>query len=459
MEKKLTKWNQSNYEIELIVTPEEKEKARQQMLKGFQKDMDLPGFRKWFVPLSLVEQNIKPEYMNVWIYEEVINKWLREIINENQKLKFVGEPYDVNQNEKDWKMIVTFRLDVFPEVEILNDDWTSHKMKKIETEVTEDEIKNAVKELKRNYADYQDHDVISTETISKISMEYLDKDWTVKHTSSLFIWEPEYNEDPFYKNTFVDKKKDESLELNYKHEDMPKQVQFTKSDDKPHSVRFTVKDIKKVIYPEMTEEMLTKLFGKDSTVKNEAQLKDFITDTIKKHKSDQELVKLIEEFLNKTRWSSMKVDLPKTLIEKEYENRLHNLEHRFWDKERFEWFFKQMWDEKAKAFVNDMKKSAAESLEKYFILMKAVEKLWLDVNWNNPQELEAERKIYEALTWGVKTAPKKAEKVEEKGDEKKAKKTEEKPTKEKTVKVKAVKKAPAKVEKTEKKPAKTAKKK
>jgi FKBP-type peptidyl-prolyl cis-trans isomerase (trigger factor) len=46
MEKKIKKGNQANYEIELIVTGAEQEEAKQLMLKQFQKDFEMTGFRK-----------------------------------------------------------------------------------------------------------------------------------------------------------------------------------------------------------------------------------------------------------------------------------------------------------------------------------------------------------------------------------------------------------------------------
>ena len=44
----------------------------------------------------------------------------------------------------------------------------------------------------------------------------------------------------------------------------------------------------------MDEVMLQKLFGPESTVKNEAQLLDFITESISHQKFEAELIKVIE---------------------------------------------------------------------------------------------------------------------------------------------------------------------
>lgn len=45
---------------------------------------------------------------------------LKEILNEN-KIDFIGEPYDLSSNLK--KGEITFKFDVYPEVKFINSDW------------------------------------------------------------------------------------------------------------------------------------------------------------------------------------------------------------------------------------------------------------------------------------------------------------------------------------------------
>lgn len=59
-----------------------------------------------------------------------------------------------------------------------------------------------------------------------------------------------------------------------------------------------------------------------------------------------------------------------------------------------------MGDEKGKAFLDDIKRAAKESLEKFFILQKMVEALKIDINREKPETLEVERKLYEKLEEG-----------------------------------------------------------
>jgi len=178
---------------------------------------------------------------------------------------------------------------------------------------------------------------------------------------------------------------------------LPPTVQTKKPEAKPTKIVFTLTDIKDVVLPEINEETLTKLFGKESEVKNESDLLKYIDDSISAQKFDTELIKEVEDFLKIIREKYMEVNIPQTLLNQEVRVRLENLEKRFGGKEKMETYFKQMGDEKAKTFVDDISLAAKESLEKFFILQKVADELKLDINWEKPVDLEIERKLYEKL--------------------------------------------------------------
>jgi hypothetical protein len=60
-------------------------------------------------------------------------------------------------------------------------------------------------------------------------------------------------------------------------------------------------------------------------------------------------------------------------------------------------YFKQMGEDKAKTFVDDISAAAKESLEKFFILQKVADELKLDINREKPVDLEIEKKLYDKL--------------------------------------------------------------
>jgi len=99
METTLTKWKQSNYEIRITASAQDMEKFKNKALQAFQKDMTEPGFRKWHVPLDIVEKKINPAYLEMGILEEIVHQGVKKVIDENKDIKFIGNIYDLNKEE------------------------------------------------------------------------------------------------------------------------------------------------------------------------------------------------------------------------------------------------------------------------------------------------------------------------------------------------------------------------
>ena len=397
MEKKVKKWAHANYDIQLTITPKEYEDAKLIMLQEFQKDYEAPGFRKGSAPLDMVEKNVKPEYISIGAYEKLINIWLQEILKEQPDLKLIGEPYDLKQEKKWENTIIDFKLDIFPEVEVVNNDREKQSVTPIDNTATKEEIEGTLMNIKKQYADYQDADSIQLDTISKIALEYLDKEGKVIHTGHTYIGEQEFAEDPFFPATFINKKKDEVIELAHDEKKLPAILHNKKSDAQAEKIKLTIKDIKKIVLPEMTPEMLKKLFWDDTKLQNQEDLVAYIKDSIEHQKYDQELIKKIEGVLQNLRNKAMKVIIPQTLINEELKSRIQNLEQRLGWKEKMDAYFKNMGDEKAKAFFEDITKAAEESLEKFFILQKFTQLLNLEVDRNQSAHMAVEQKLYDKL--------------------------------------------------------------
>ncbi|MEI6773803.1 MAG: hypothetical protein WCL18_03100 [bacterium] len=321
----------------------------------------------------------------------------------------IGEPYDLKQEQKEENTIIDLKLDIFPEVEVINNDREKQSCTPIDNTATQEEIEGTLMNIKKQYADYQDTDTIELDTISKIALEYLDKEGKVIHTSHTYVGEQEFAEDPFFPKTFINKKKDEIIELTHNEEDLPAVLHNKKGETKAEKIKLTIKDVKKIILPDMTPEMLKKLFGDDTKLQNQEDLTGYVKDSIEHQKYDQELIKKIEEILQNLRNKAMKVLIPQTLINEELKTRMKSLEERLGGKEKMDQYFKNMGDEKAKAFFEDITKAAEESLEKFFILQKFTQLLNLDVDRNQSAHMAVEQKLYDKL-------------VKDNGTEKKTKK-------------------------------------
>ena len=140
MEKKLTKWTLSNYEITITITAQEQEDTKKQVLEHFQKDVEVQWFRKWHAPLDVVEKQVNPQYLTIGIYEDLINKGVQAILKEQPEIKFIGEPYDVKEEKVESGLSITFALDIYPEVEVKNTSREKEGIKEVDATPTKKEL-------------------------------------------------------------------------------------------------------------------------------------------------------------------------------------------------------------------------------------------------------------------------------------------------------------------------------
>jgi len=66
-------------------------------------------------------------------------------------------------------------LDVYPQIEVIDDKWKTNKMNKIDTKATDKEVEESLVNLKKNYAEYKDAKKIEKDTVSKVSLDFLNK--------------------------------------------------------------------------------------------------------------------------------------------------------------------------------------------------------------------------------------------------------------------------------------------
>ena len=389
----LKKGDQSNYEVVITFTEENKKKEKMHVLQHFQQTLNVSGFRKGHVPLDIVEKQVSPESLDMEIEEHIINHEIQNIIKENETIKFIGEPYGYKKDQKDDTITITLNIDVFPELTIDGEKWKKEKVEKIEVKVEPEEIENAFLNLKRNYADYQETDILEKDTVSKIGMEFLDKEGNVQEKGSVYVGNEEFTEDKFWKDTFEGKKKDETIEVKYNEKKLPKTV-LAKEGKEIEKIRFTIKDIKKQIFPEFNKENIEKFFGKDAGVSNEEDIRQHIEKTIREEKYYQQLAQNTEKYIQAIQGKGVSIVVPETVINQEFKSRLESLEKRMGSKEKVKEYINSLSEEDAKNFINEIRKAAKDSLEKYFILTEITRQLGIEIDWGKDEDFGIEKKLY-----------------------------------------------------------------
>ena len=424
MEKQLTQGKQCNYQVTFTFTDAEKAGVKNHVLEHFAKDMNIPGFRAGKVPLHMVESKVQPAYIQMAITEHLVNKGIQELLRENKDLKFIGEPYAFDTKEDKGTTTVSFLLDIYPEVEVKGKNWEKVQMNALSVEATEKEVEDSLLNIQKNYADYKDTDTIAVkDTLSKLGLEFFDKEGKSVEKGTTYLGETEFAEDKFWEKTFDGKKKGELVELKYDVKKLPAVLHAKKGE--AASLKITIQDVKQIVLPELNDEMIVKLFGKDAEVKTNAELRDYIKKEILKQKQESWLVQTIEDYLNEVKKAGVSVIIPKTMVDQELKVRMQNLEKRFGSAEKVKEYFQQLGEEKAKEFVEGVQTAAAESLEKFFILNKITELLGLTIDWNTEQEpFFVEKQLYTKLVGELET-PADEKKVAKKAPAKKTTKKAE----------------------------------
>lgn len=387
---------QSNYKIIITASSSDKDVAKLAALKEFQKDFTLSGFRTGHVPISLVEQHIRPEYLRMSLYEHFISRALTKIIEENKDIRFIGAPYDIAFDEKEESTIISLLLDVYPDIVVQNDWWKMVSLWKVSCDVASEERDASVLQFKKQYADYDDVDTIAEGTVTKINYSFQDAQGVELHKSVMYVGDEEVKQDSALKTVFFWKRGGESFTLDYKEKDLPAVLHYKKDASKPVTIRITIGEVKKIVLPTFDLPTIKKLFGDDSKVTSESEIEQMIEESMKEEKFNSALMKEIEGFLQWLMKDCLSVVVPKTMIEEEQKQRIKSMYDRFGGEENFKKYTQQLGEEKYQAMLWDIRRAAKESLEKFLVFRRIVELYDLKVDWD--KQLDAEYKLYEKIT-------------------------------------------------------------
>ena len=386
----------SNYQVSFTLTPEDFTKNKDKALQSFQKDMDVPGFRKGHVPLSMVESRIQPQYITMTILENAITDSMKTLLDQHKDKQFIGQPYNIDQKQEKENTVVTYSIDVFPQVQVANKKREKISTKALEVTLEHEEIDKALDSIRRQHASYEDVDTMSEDTITKLKFRILDKEGKEIDKGSVYVGKEEYDEFAWFTKHLIGHKKGLIDPIKYS-KDVPAVIKVKDEEAKPDTIQFEVIDIKRSVLPDLNDpKTLKKIFPEEPVFHNEGDVVAKITEVLADHKQKESLVALIEDLLTEAH-ESLEVTIPQTIVEQELESRLKRVQENFGGKDAMEHYLKTIGEEKAKTMVDELRDAATKSLEKYFSFQKLTELFEVkDINRN--AELDAEIKFYEKVT-------------------------------------------------------------
>jgi trigger factor len=329
MKHTLTKGVGSSYVINVELNTQDRDGLHQKTLQSLQSEVSVQGFRPGHVPLHMVEKQVKPEYLRMAFLEEALNASINDLIKTQEDKKFIGQPYDLHDEEKDSILTLTYKLDTYPETQVLNDSWKKLRIAKIDTAVTKDEEEQAYANLIKQYAEYADADTIEKTTLVKAKYIMLDKDGVEVHKGSAFFGEQEFNESATLSDALIGKKKDDIVQIAYDEKKLPHAVHYHPHDEEGKkkvvkTINLTIADCKATILPDFNDPTILEKTFQTPDIKTNEDLRKKISSVLVEQKEEQGLQHSVEEMLAQAS-TSLKADIPETFIKEEMKARIKQL--------------------------------------------------------------------------------------------------------------------------------------
>lgn len=298
--------------ITLVIEKDDYEHKVTSVLKKYSKTASIPGFRKGFVPLSLIKKQygraVKVDEIN-----KLVDTSLKKFIND-EKLDLLGGPIPSENNNLDWTLdciSFDFEIGYSPEFKL------NLKPKKpiIQYEITPDKknINDQIKNIQARYGK-----LISK---SKIKEKY-------EITGSFFLNDEMINESIVFttdilKPSFskkvlgltIGKEIEEQVSKIFKDsKDISSKlkIESTEKEKLKKVIKVRINEINEREPAELNQDLFDKIFRKD-VVKNVSEFKNKLSEDFIKQfqtQTNQKLMNDTIEFLI----SSIKIDLPKDFL-------------------------------------------------------------------------------------------------------------------------------------------------
>ncbi|MGL4802837.1 MAG: trigger factor, partial [Cetobacterium sp.] len=313
MKHELKKIEHSAVEITLTLTAEELSPIKSEVIKTLATKVEVPGFRKGHAPLNKVEAAFADA-----IKEEVVDSVLKanfEKIVAEEKIAPVSFIYDLVANMKD-SLEITFKVDVYPEITL--GEYKGLEVEKETFQMTDDlldkEIENMLNAKSKLEDAQEGHKAEMGNTVDLAFEGFIDgvpfeggkaDSHQLKLGSKMFI--------DTFEDQLVGYTVGQEGEINVT---FPAEYHAEALAGKPATFKVKINSIKTLAKPELTEE-----FAKEAGFESVEDLKAKKTAEITAREEARIQNNFVGKLIQKVVADS-KVDVPKSMVVREVENRM-----------------------------------------------------------------------------------------------------------------------------------------
>ena len=322
--KKIEKLENSSVKLTVTIGKADVAASYNEVVAKYAKNIQIPGFRKGKVPVSVLERKYGDALKNDAV-SEIVEKALGDIFEEMDKNKSDDRPLPYSQptiddiplldTTKDLTFAVKY--DVFPKVEVKNFDGIEIKVP--EVKITDDDLKEELEAIRQRNAmvlDKKDDEAVAKDDIVTVNYcELDDKDAEIAGSQRQDFVFTVGTEQNIYKfdNEIIGMKKGETKDLTKEVEGENKKV------------RVTVTAVKVRNVPELDDELAQDVSDKYNNLedmKNDIKknLETALENKLKEIKSNSLLEQLVEK---------NPVELPASMVKAELDSRFRMMAQQF----------------------------------------------------------------------------------------------------------------------------------
>ncbi|MFZ4524540.1 MAG: trigger factor [Chlorobium sp.] len=303
MQKNIKNVSETEQVLEIILSPEEFGAEYKQELEEARRSVQIKGFRKGHAPESLIKKLAGPS-IETTVAEKMASKYFGEVADaENIKPSSRAQIIDFTFTPD--QLTIQLSYEIHPEFELK--DFSEYSFVKAQYIITDEDVDREIKLVLKSHGTLISIDEAASSTDTVICdvvrlNEAGEPDEDHKTENHHFSLEYLPEENPFRK-TLTGKKAGEVVDVENERQD---------SDESASRFRVTISEIKRLEFPELTDELVKEITGQKFEL-----VADFIADVriqLEQHfmmKSEEEFIesisaKLIEE---------NPVPAPKSMIE------------------------------------------------------------------------------------------------------------------------------------------------
>jgi trigger factor len=281
-----------NAVIKVLIEKSDYEKTVEETLKDYRQKSAIPGFRPGKAPMGLIRKRFGKA-----VLAEEINKMLSQNLTRylmEEKIQVLGEPLSSTEHQKpiDWdsdeNFEFAFDVALAPKVDVTLDenDKVNYYTIKVSDEMVDQQIEMIVSQLGQSTeADEVKEDTLVRGDFAELDEQGQEKEEGIRAEGVLLSVDLVKDED--IKTQFIGKKKDDVLTFDpvKAYQDRHEvghllKISHEQAEELNSSFNFTVKEITRFYKAELNEELYKKIYGEDTEVKTEEDLKNKIREEI-----------------------------------------------------------------------------------------------------------------------------------------------------------------------------------